>query len=85
MASNVSGKSTLITTVNEEKERVYKKLKKMLDILINSDITIVSDKINIFDLIVHNPAEYILLTNQRVRKLNEEIQEANQLYKKLKK
>jgi len=69
--------------VEDEKEKLYRKVKKIYERLVKNQISVFSKNNTIFDLLVRNEEELALITNYRVSQYNEKMRHVNKFYKKI--
>jgi hypothetical protein len=69
--------------VIDEKEKLYKKVKKLYDRLIKNQISVFSKNNTIFDLMIRNEEELALITNFRVHQYNDKLKNITKFYKKI--
>lgn len=80
---NGSNKKIIKPEVDDVKEKVFNKLQKTFDKLINSELCVFSNKNTLLDLVVRNEAEMALLQNYRTENYNSNLNKAKRLYKRL--
>lgn len=79
---NLNGSARQVN-VGDVKEKLYKKAVKLYDRLINSEMSVFSQKNTLLDLLVRDESEMALLQNFRIQKYNEDLTQAKNLYRKI--
>jgi hypothetical protein len=68
---------------DDEKEKLYRKVKKLFDRFVKSQISVFSRNNTIFDLMIRTEEEMALITSYRVKNYNEKLKSVTKFYKKI--
>lgn len=79
---NLNGSARQVN-IGDVKEKLYKKATKIYDRLINSEMSVFSQKNNLIDLLVRDESEFALLQNFRAENYEKKLSTAKSLYRKI--
>jgi hypothetical protein len=69
--------------VDNEKEKLYRKIKKIYDRLVKNQISVFSRNNSIFEILIRNEEEMALISNFRISQYNQKLKTVKKFYQKV--